>query len=688
LAEQPPLVKTVWESGGERTTSERALLMEQLMVLQPLHADSETTALMLAARSHVPGDVLQRLSPTLAGLMHGYHEAQRVWQIYREKPAKAGAEGVRRLLLVLSKDLRVVFVLLAEQLVAMRHCAHLPEAERKALAGLSADVHAPLANRLGIWQIKWELEDLVFRALQPDTYRRIASELDEKRGGRERYIRDVIRALSVALAQASIKAEVAGRPKHIFSIWKKMSRKNIELSEMFDVRAVRIMVDDVPSCYAALAVVHALWPYISREFDDYIAHPKGNHYRSLHTAVVGPEGKAVEVQIRTFDMHEHAELGVAAHWRYKEGGQADAQFELKIRELRDLLASRDDEAKDDALLKGLSTDILEDRVYVLTPKGQVVDLRKGATVLDFAYAIHTLVGHRCRGAKINGRIVPLTSTPSSGDRIEILTGKEPKPARDWLIQSLGYIATSRARGKIRQWFNENDFAQNAKDGRDMLEREFKRTALVETELGQLLPRFEAKTLDDLYAMVALGDISPGQVLRAVSELHAPATPEVVQIERKRETQRGVKRMDVVQIQGIGNLLWSIAQCCQPLPGDRILGYITKGKGVSVHRSDCKSLKSLISRDQARIIEVQWGKPGLQKFAVRIRITAYDRNGLLRDLTGVLASDDLPIHALHTQVNDGVAEITVATEVVNYEELAHLLGRLSGIPNLIDARRVA
>ncbi|MBW8366536.1 MAG: TGS domain-containing protein, partial [Arenimonas sp.] len=387
-------------------------------------------------------------------LLEGLAASGQVSALHHQRQGKGSAEGLRRLLLALVRDLRAVLVLLAVQLVRLRDAAALPADERRALAELTADIHAPLANRLGIWQLKWELEDLAFRWLQPDTYQRIARLLDEKRGDRERFIQDAMARLREALAEAGVTADVAGRPKHIYSIWKKMQRKGVPFSELYDIRALRVLVDDIPACYSVLGLVHQLFPSIPSEFDDYIAHPKGNDYRSLHTAVIGPGGQTLEVQIRTHQMHEHAELGVAAHWRYKEGGGADASFERKVSWMRQLLEARDE--GEDALMAGFSTELVEDRVYVLTPRGEVVDLPRDGTVLDFAYAVHTEVGHRCRGAKVNGRIVTLDHRPATGDRIEILTAKTGEPRRDWLLASSGFLATGRARDKVRAWFHRID----------------------------------------------------------------------------------------------------------------------------------------------------------------------------------------------------------------------------------------
>ena len=663
-------------------------LLDTLALLEELRADADVAAACVLHALNgcgvaVPERVL-RDAPHLADLIEGQQAAEKVWSLYAARTRHGSAEGLRRLLLAIIRDLRVVFILLARQLARMRAAAALPEGERRALAQLTADIHAPLANRLGIWRLKWELEALAFRYLQPEVYHRIARLLDERREDRERYIAAAMATLRAALAEAGIAADVAGRPKHIYSIWKKMQRKSGDFSSLYDIRALRVLVDDVPACYAALGVVHSLWPPIPSEFDDYIARPKGNHYQSLHTAVVGPEGKTLEVQIRSHRMHAHAEEGVAAHWRYKEGGGNDAEFERKIAWMRQLLETRDEPEDDAALLAGFKTDILEDRVYLLTPQGQVLDLPRGATVLDFAYHIHTDVGHRCRGAKVNGRIVPLNHQPQSGDRVEILTGKTAAPRRDWLAAQHGFLATHRAQQKVRAWFKHADLAANLAAGRAILDKELKRLALHNVDLDTLPPKFHLHTLDELLVALALGEISGGQVARALHESHAPppsAPPP------PRAPKRG---KDAIVIEGVGNLLTSLARCCQPLPGDAIVGYITRGKGVSIHRADCPSFARLRARDPARAIEVEWGGARGQAYEVDVLVRGYDRKWLHKDVTNVIAAANVHLLAANARVDDssGLATMNFALRVSDFEQLSTLLARLSAVPNVIEARRLA
>ena len=498
-----------------------AVLMDTLRTLQAMGGDGETQA---AALLHVAGNVAARLRALgvavpehLQPLLDGQQAAIQVWALHRQQGAGRNPEGMRRLLLAIVRDLRLVPVMLARQLARMRARVDMPGEEQRALAQLARDIHAPLANRLGIWQLKWELEDLAFRALQPADYQRIATLLEDTRRGREAYIAYALDVLWAALRDAGIRAEVKGRPKHIYSIWKKMQRKGAPIGELYDLRALRVMVDDVADCYAALGAVHALWQPIPGEFDDYIARPKPNGYRSLHTAVVGPEGKALEVQIRTRQMHAQAELGVAAHWRYKEGGGADAAMDRRIAWMRQLL-ERGSEQGEGAAMQALDDELAEERIYVLTPRGEVIDLPQGATPLDFAYHVHTEVGHRCRGAKVDGRIVPLDHRLRSGDRVEIMTAKTGEPRRDWLQAGAGFLASARSRDKVRAWFHRLDRARNAQAGRELLERELRKQGLLQADLAPGLQRFNLAGLEDLHVQLALGDIGPNQVTRLLQEL--------------------------------------------------------------------------------------------------------------------------------------------------------------------------
>ena len=668
-----------------------AELLATLQLLESLDLDRETlAACVLHALRHggvaLDAARLAKLPPGLRDLLDGQQAADKVGVLYAARSGGGNAEGLRRLLLAIIKDLRVVFILLARQLARLRAAERLEPEQRRELAQLTADIHAPLANRLGIWQLKWELEDLAFRYLQPDTYRRIVRLLDERRGERDGFIETTIRTLRGALDKAGIKADIAGRSKHIYSIWKKMQRKGGGIEALYDLRAVRLLVGDVAACYAALGVVHTLWPPIPSEFDDYIARPKGNNYQSLHTAVVGPQGKTLEVQIRTHEMHAFAERGVAAHWRYKEGGGSDQSFERKVAWMRQLLEAKDDAGDEAALLAGFKTDLLEDRAYLLTPAGEVIDLPRGATVLDFAYTVHTDLGHRTRGAKVNGRIVPLAFAPASGDRVEILTGKSAEPRRDWMNAQSGFLTTQRARAKVRAWFKKIDHDINLAAGREILEREFKRLALHNVELDSLPGKFHYKTLDEFLIALALGDITAGHVARTLHEAQAPA-PAAVAPAPVRAPKRD---KDAIVIEGVGNLLTTIARCCQPLPGDAIAGYITQGRGVSIHRADCASFARLRARDPGRAIEVEWGGARKADYDVDLVVRGYDRKGLHKDVTNIIAAANINLIAVNARVDatTGLVTMNFSVRVTDFEQLSALLARLAGVPNVIEARRVA
>ena len=685
----PLLVRALQACEGQAVNE--AECADVLGLLEMLGCDAQTQAAALwfeLARVDPDGCTAQlaSLPAELQRLVAGQQAAEQVWALHAQHAQATASEGLRRLLLAIVRDLRVVFVLLARQLARMRAAVDVPGEQTVALARLTRDIHAPLANRLGIWQLKWELEDLAFRFLQPDTYRRIAQLLDERRADREGFIRDSLHELELALQEAGIRAELAGRPKHIYSIWKKMQRKALDFSDLYDIRAVRVLVESVADCYGALGVVHARWPHLPGEFDDYIARPKPNGYRSLHTAVLGPAGKTLEVQIRTHDMHRANELGVAAHWRYKEGGSGDAEFEAKIAWMRKLLEPRGDDSE---LAADLHTELLEDRVYLLTPKGEIFDLARGATVLDFAYHVHTLVGHRCRGAKVNGRIVPLTFQPQSGDRVEILTGKLADPRRDWLSPHHGFLHTGRARDKVRGWFRKLAHDANVAAGRAMLERELKRMVLTTADVARLPAHFHLKNHDEVLVALALGELTPGQVARVLQEAAQPPAAELPASVPAASLRPPVHDQGALSIEGIGNLLTTLARCCQPLPGDAVSGFITKGRGVSVHRSDCASLARLARRQPERVIEVSWGNAASQAYEVDIELRGYDRKGLQKDVTGVLSNASAHIIASSSrlQARTGEVEMRFTLRVRDFEHLSTLFGKLLALPNVVDVRRV-
>ncbi|KLD77193.1 bifunctional (p)ppGpp synthetase/guanosine-3',5'-bis(diphosphate) 3'-pyrophosphohydrolase [Xanthomonas hyacinthi] len=659
------------------SADEAALLAALLFDLPGLRAQLAQLPVAPPARAQAVG-----------GLLDGQDAADQVWALHAGREAGRNSEGLRRLLLSIVQDLRVVPILLARQLAKMRVADKLPEAQRRALAQLTRDIHAPLANRLGIWQLKWELEDLAFRHLEPDTYRRIAREVDESRVARERYIEAVKKILSKALGEQGLHAEISGRPKHIYSIWRKMQKKRLAFDQLYDLRAVRVMVDDVAACYAALGVVHALWAPVPSEFDDYIARPKANDYRSLHTAVVGPEGRTIEVQIRTHEMHAQAELGVAAHWKYKEGGKgAEKAFDRKITWMRQLLEQSQD-GEQGGLAGALDAELVEDRVYALTPMGEVIDLPQGATPLDFAYHVHTMVGHRCRGAKVNNRIVPLTHKLRSGDRVEILTGKEAAPRRDWLLPANGYLASGRSRDKVRAWFHKLDRVRNVQAGKDLLERELKRLGLQHADLLPAAKKFHADGIEELYIQVALGDVGPSQVGRALHEAErAVAQPAAPAPPRPSARRSGLTKSKFT-VQGVGNLLVQLARCCQPVAGEPIAGYLTRTRGVTVHRIDCAVFARLAAGNPQRVLPVEWGQAG-GGYEVDVLVRAMDRRWLLKDITNLIAQEDAHVLEINSDnVRDsGRTQLRLRLKVGDYGQLSTLLGKLDALPGVDEARRL-
>ncbi|HEY0942252.1 MAG TPA: bifunctional (p)ppGpp synthetase/guanosine-3',5'-bis(diphosphate) 3'-pyrophosphohydrolase [Steroidobacter sp.] len=613
----------------------------------------------------------------------------------RAGPSLSGnqAEGLRKMLLAIVTDPRLVLVKLADQLQRLRDCKDGPAEERERLAYETREVYAPLANRLGVWQLKWELEDLSFRYLDPENYKRIAGWLAAKRTDRERYIEEVIEILRQELRKANIvDADIAGRPKHIYSIWRKMQRKGLQFEQLYDVRAVRVLVNTIADCYAVLGVVHGMWPYIPGEFDDYIATPKDNSYRSLHTAVIGPGKQPLEVQIRTREMHAQAELGVAAHWRYKEGARSNAAYDQKIAWLRQLLepatapGERSEESEGE-FLDRVRSELFEDRVYAISPRGEVIDLPRGATPLDFAYHVHTDLGHRCRGAKVNGRMVPLNTVLTNGDQVEIITGKQLNPSRDWLVPSLGYLASPRNRNKVRAYFRKLDEQQNTQQGRQILERELQRLAIHSVTLPELISEFHFDNAEQLYRAIGEGEINVAQIIGAVQRR---AKPQELPTPIARRPAAEPKKASGITIDGVDDLLSAFAGCCSPVPPEPIAGYITLGRGVSIHRDDCSNFKRLAAASPERVIPVEWGSGGDRAFPVDVNVRAYDRRGLLRDISAVLADSRINIHAMNTitHEHDGIADMNLKITVHDLEELSRVLARIQGLPNVLSARRKA
>jgi GTP pyrophosphokinase len=594
-------------------------------------------------------------------------------------PAAYASEGLRRMLLAMVGDARVLVLRLADELVALRLLRDADAATQRAAAAVVHDVYAPLADRLGIGQLKWELEDLAFRYREPEAYRQLASGLAARRGDRESESAAAAADLGARLAAAGIAAEVAGRPKHIYSIHRKMLRKNLPLERIFDVRAVRVLVADVEGCYAALGVVHAAWPPVPGEFDDYIARSKRNGYRSLHTAVIGADGRPLEVQIRTREMHEHSELGVAAHWRYKSDGAAAADGpDARLQWLRGLLEGG---GEDGDFVARFRAELFDDRIYALTPRGEVVDLPTGATALDFAYHVHTALGHRCRGAKVDGRMVPLTQPLANGQQVEVLAGKAEEPSRDWLNAGLGYLASGRARDKVRAWFRAQDHAVNARAGREIVERELARLGAAGLGFERFVEAFGAGSVDGFLTKVGAGDVTAAQIAGVVQrELGVARAPQVVRPRAKPQARAAL------EIGGVSDLLYQIARCCRPLPPEPVVGYLTRGRGVTVHRAGCAHLEHSLKAAADRAIEVAWGATEGSRFRVSVAIAAADRTGLLRDLSTVLAEDGVDITAVQSQARDGLARLTLVLAVEDLAQLARALARLERLPGVDSARR--
>lgn len=590
-------------------------------------------------------------------------------------------ENMRRLLLNVADDIRVILIILAARLEFMRGLKRFPIEEQELAAKDTHALYAPLANRLGIWQIKWELEDLSLRYSQPDIYDEMVRLVGAKRSKREHFIQNVIDLINEQLEIAKIDADVYGRPKHIYSIWKKMQRKSVGFHQIFDLRAVRILVNTIPECYTALGIVHSMWPHIPGEFDDYIATPKANLYRSIHTAVIGPKDKPIEIQIRTHEMHAHNELGVAAHWRYKEQGKADPQFEKRIVMIRNWLETNDDSCFQEDSDNQVS-EIDASRIYVFTPKGKVIELPKGCTPLDFAYHIHTDIGHRCRGAKVDGKIRPLTSRLKSGQLVEIITSKQPNPSRDWLNSHLGYLNTSKAKNRVRHWFKEQNYEENIQLGKQSLENELQRLNVDKPDITAQLQKFNFKTEDDLYAAIGNGDVSPIQVASAGIKKEDKLPP----VRPARSSRRQETRLCV---EGMDDVMTTFANCCKPVPFDPIEGFITQGKGVSVHRQGCSDLEHLKKENPDRIVKVQWlGKEIDHFYPVDVMVEAYDRKGLLRDISGIFANENVDVTQVNTQSDKQAdrANMQFKIEIRDVTQLSRVLEKISQLTDVIGVRR--
>jgi len=664
-----------------------------------LDADTRIAALLFAVWDELddPADEIEsRFDADICRLVRGLHKLNGLRVLTRMTTTasapeiRAQTEVLRKMLLAMVEDIRVVLVRLASRTQTLRFYTDLPGDARMDVARESLDIYAPLANRLGVWQIKWELEDLSFRFIEPETYKRIAKMLDERRVEREQFIQDAIERLKSELAAVGIKADITGRAKHIYSIYNKMRKKRLDFSQVFDIRALRVLVDEVKDCYTVLGFVHQIWQPIAKEFDDYITKPKGNNYQSLHTAVLAGDGRALEVQIRTHDMHKHAELGVAAHWRYKEGSQAGSEYDEKIALLRNLLSWRDEVADSAQWMEQFKRASLDDTLYVLTPQGRVVDLPRGATPIDFAYRLHTDLGHHCRGAKVDGHLVPLNTPLENGQSVEITAAKEGGPSRDWLDVRQGYVATSRARNKIKQYFAQLDEEDLLARGRSFVTKEMQRDGHGQANIDGLAERLGFKNAEALYLAAGRGEVGPRSVQVALREGNAPASDAPVEPDFVVSRSRSGDNSDKILIVGVGKLMTSLSRCCKPAPPDAIEGFVTRGRGISIHRVDCHDFQLLALKHPERVISAEWGDHAADTkgalYQVDITVQAMDRQGLLRDISEVLSREKLNVIAVNTLTKKGTAYMRFTMEVGGIKQVQRAITLIREVSGVIDAQR--
>ncbi len=661
-----------------------------------LHDTVEDTSMQLIDLRHQFGDVVANLVdgvtklaslPRVSRSDQGEDDDKDIpspEQISRRKKQIA-TEAMRKTFLAMNDDVRVVLIKLADRLHNMRTLGFTKPEKQRRIAQETLDIYAPLANRLGIWQIKWELEDLSFRYVNPEKYKEIAEQLSDRRSAREEQVVQIVEVIQHTLLKANIKTEVSGRPKHIYSIHRKMMEKGKTFEMVRDVRGVRLLVPDLPSCYAALGIIHSHWPPIPGEFDDYIAAPKNNNYQSLHTAVIYDDGRPLEVQIRTHEMHVNAELGIAAHWRYKEGARRDQKYEQQILRLRSMMDWGKDVEDAQEFIDSMKSDVLkEERVYVFTPKGDIIDLPSGSTPIDFAYHVHTDIGHRCRGAKVDGKLVPLDFVLKGGQRVEILTSKQGGPSRDWLNASLNMIKTQRTASKIRLWFKKQDREQNLSQGRQMLEREFHRLGLGEVNLEALSRQLDYKTTDDMFVDLGCGDVSINRIISLIAEEEIREAELVASKPKSDPTTT-----EAISVLGLRGILTSMAKCCNPMPGDPIVGYITRGRGATIHRQDCPNI--LRSTERERLVRVAWGEQE-RTYPVPIRISAFDRQGLMGDVSNLLNNEgvnivDVNVRIEHDNPRADLADIRLIVEVRDIVQLSRVLNRVENLANVLDAQRI-
>ena len=665
---------------------ERALAVSRLLLVQG--ADPETIAAAVISQSIAEAEldleaVQSAFGAELAALIKGLQRAGRIESL---NAAGVDLEQLRKMLLAIAEDVRVVLIKLAERVVYLRSLTRADEAVRRAAATQTLELFAPLANRLGVSDIKWELEDFSFRFTEPDLYKKIAQLLDEKRSEREAYIQRVIAKLHAELEAMGVPAAIQGRPKHIYSIWRKMRGKNVPFERLYDIRAVRVIVRNVRECYTVLGVVHDLWTPVEGEFDDYIANPKANEYQSLHTAVVGPEGRTLEVQIRTEEMHQHSEHGLAAHWRYKEGRRADRAFDAKIAWLRQVLAWKSEVLGPDSARDAAKRGLFEDTIYVLTPQGRVIDLPAGSTPIDFAYHVHTDLGHRCRGAKADGQMVPLNYKLQNAQRVEIMAAKQGGPSRDWLSPQAGYLASPRALAKVRQWFRHEDFEKDVAEGRAALDKELHRIGAVSASHEKVATACGFEKLDEFYAALGRGEVSARQVEIAVRGEAPPSAPAPLAAPLVAPAPSG--RSSGVLVLGVNNIATMLAKCCKPLPPDAIVGFITRTRGVMVHRQDCPNVTGLEAEQRERLMPADWGKTADEApFSADVEVVAADRQGLLRDITEAIARERINVTAVNTLSRGGHAFMRFTLQVGSAEAIQRVLRQVKDVPGVDSARRL-
>ncbi len=672
------------QATGREEAFERALAVARLLLVQGADPETVTAAIVSQAIPEPELDleaIGQNFGPELVALLKGLSRAGRIETL---SSAGVDVEQLRKMLLAIAEDVRVVLIKLAERVVYLRTITRADDATRRAAGRQTLELFAPLANRHGVSEMKWELEDYAFRFNEPEVYKQIAQLLDERRFDREAYIQRVIATLQGELAAAGIQGAIQGRPKHIYSIWRKMRGRSVAFEKLYDIRAVRVIVGNIRECYTVLGIVHDLWTPVEGEFDDYIASPKANAYRSLHTAVVGPEGRTLEVQIRTEEMHTHSEHGVAAHWRYKEGGRSDRKFDTKIAWLRQVLAWKSELLGGEGGPGKAKTGLFEDTVYVLTPQGKVVDLPAGSTPLDFAYHVHTDLGHRCRGAKVDGAMVPLDYKLQNAQRVEIMAAKQGGPSRDWLSPQQGYLASPRALAKVRQWFRHEDFEKDASSGRGALDKELQRLGATGEAHDRIARACGFPKLDEFLAALGRGEVTSRQIEVAVRGEAPPAAEPSAFVP---VAPAPTRTSSGVLVLGVNNIATLVAKCCKPVPPDPIIGFITRARGVMVHRTDCPNITGLRDEQRDRLMPADWGKTGAAPFSAEIEVVALDRQGLLRDISEAIARERINVTAVNTLSRGVHAFMRFTLQVSEAEGISRVLRQVKDVPGVDTARRL-